>query len=192
MSDLRAFLLEHPALVWWLGFARVRDQSAPYGFDVAQTVPKRRHFSTVLRMTFFCPFCQPYDLANPPVREEAAQTLYTATVHTLEEARGFVLRVGLCGVLHDPKGKLPTLWDALDFAGRGPDQWGEKLARIWALRQQLAATYPEQIFTGKIRGERIVPISMERLIGAGRADLVRIRDQRMHPIDRDKLLRDGI
>ncbi|MBK9709802.1 MAG: hypothetical protein IPO81_00485 [Kouleothrix sp.] len=49
MSELRTFLLEHPALVYWLGFDRVPDPTAPYGFDVAQTVPKRRHFSTVLR-----------------------------------------------------------------------------------------------------------------------------------------------
>jgi hypothetical protein len=49
MSDLRAFLLEHPALVYWLGFARVPDPLAPHGFDLAQTVPKRRHLSTVLR-----------------------------------------------------------------------------------------------------------------------------------------------
>ena len=49
MSGLRTFLLKHPALVYWLGFERVLDPSAPHGFDVAQTVPKRRHFSTVLR-----------------------------------------------------------------------------------------------------------------------------------------------
>jgi hypothetical protein len=49
MSDLRAFLVEHPALVYWLGFARVVDPSAPHGFDVAASVPKRRHFSSVLR-----------------------------------------------------------------------------------------------------------------------------------------------
>ena len=49
MSDLCAFLLKHPALVYYLGFARLADSSAPHGFDVAQTVPKRRHFSTVLR-----------------------------------------------------------------------------------------------------------------------------------------------
>jgi hypothetical protein len=49
MSDLRAFLIKHPALVYWLGFERVADPSAPHGFAVAATVPKRRHFSTVLR-----------------------------------------------------------------------------------------------------------------------------------------------
>ena len=62
-----------------------------------------------------------------------------------------------------PKGKLPTLWDALAFTGTGQDMWGEKLAMVWALRQQLAVNYPEQIFSGKIRGGRIVLMSIGRL-----------------------------
>ncbi len=116
------------------------------------------------RMTFFCPVCQPYDPVHPPTREDAAlQTPYTSTVQTLEEARDFVRTVGLVGVLYDPKGTLPTLWDALAFTGSGPDTWGEKLAHVLALRQQLVATYPEQIFSGKIRGGRVVLMSMERL-----------------------------
>ena len=49
MSDLRAFLLKHPALVYYLGFPRVLDLTAPHGFDVAHTVPTRRQFSRVLR-----------------------------------------------------------------------------------------------------------------------------------------------
>jgi len=74
-----------------------------------------------------------------------------------------VLKVGLAGVLHDPKGKLPTLWDALAFTGSGPDAWGEKLGQVWALRERLMVTYPEQIFSGKIRGGRVVLMSTERL-----------------------------
>jgi hypothetical protein len=68
MSELRTYLTEHPALVYWLGFARVSDPTAPYGFDVAATVPKRRHFSTVLR-------------SLPNV---ALQFLLDATVQTLQ------------------------------------------------------------------------------------------------------------
>jgi len=49
MSDLRRFLIKHPALVYYLGFERVPDPRAAHGFDVAATVPKRRHRSTVLR-----------------------------------------------------------------------------------------------------------------------------------------------
>jgi hypothetical protein len=49
MADLRAFLIEHPALVWLLGFPLVPDPAAPCGFDVARTVPTRRQFNRVLR-----------------------------------------------------------------------------------------------------------------------------------------------
>jgi hypothetical protein len=38
MSGLRAYLVEHPALVAWLGFPRVPDPTTPYGFDVAASV----------------------------------------------------------------------------------------------------------------------------------------------------------
>jgi endonuclease VIII len=116
------------------------------------------------RMTFFCPVCQPYDPAQPAARAEAeTQTPYTGTVRTLEQARDFVLKVGLAEILHNPKGRRPTLWDAVAFEGTGPDAWGEKLAEVWALRQQLVASYPDQIFSGKIRGGHVVLMSMPRL-----------------------------
>lgn len=69
MSDLRDFLIDHPALVWWLGFERVLDPQDKHGFSVEQTVPKRRHFSTVLRT-----------LPN-----DGLQFLLTATVELLRE-----------------------------------------------------------------------------------------------------------
>jgi hypothetical protein len=69
MSDLRAYLLEHPALVYWLGFERLPDPSAPHGFDLAASVPKRRHLSTVLRT-----------LPN-----QALQFLLSATVQLLRD-----------------------------------------------------------------------------------------------------------
>jgi hypothetical protein len=68
MSDLRRFLITHPALVYYLGFARVADPSAPHGFAVAATVPKRRHLSTVLR-----------ELPN-----DAVQFLLTASIQLLK------------------------------------------------------------------------------------------------------------
>jgi hypothetical protein len=68
MSDLRSFLIQHPALVYWLGFERQLDPTAPFGFDVAASVPKRRHLSTVLRT-----------LPN-----EALQFLLSATVQLLQ------------------------------------------------------------------------------------------------------------
>jgi hypothetical protein len=69
MGHLRTYLIEHPALVYWLGFTRVPDPTAPHGFDVAASVPSRRQLSTVLRT-----------LAPP-----ALQFLLTATVQLLRD-----------------------------------------------------------------------------------------------------------
>jgi hypothetical protein len=49
MSDLRRFLIEHPALVWVLGFPLVADPAAAHGFDAARSVPSRKQFGRVLR-----------------------------------------------------------------------------------------------------------------------------------------------
>lgn len=49
MADLRTFLIEHPALVVWLGFPRRPDPTSFHGFAVAASVPDRRQFSRVLR-----------------------------------------------------------------------------------------------------------------------------------------------
>jgi hypothetical protein len=68
MSGLRAFLLKHPALVYYLGFRRVPDPSAPHGFNLAKTVPTRRQLSRVLRT----------------LPTDALQFLLTATVQLLK------------------------------------------------------------------------------------------------------------
>jgi hypothetical protein len=49
MSTLRAYLTEHPALVWLLGFPLVPDPAAPCGFDVEASLPDRRQFGRILR-----------------------------------------------------------------------------------------------------------------------------------------------
>ena len=68
MSDLREYLVEHPALVWILGFNLVPDATCSCGFDVEASLPTARHFGRVLR-----------ELPN-----DALQFLLTATVHILQ------------------------------------------------------------------------------------------------------------
>jgi hypothetical protein len=67
MGKLRTYLLEHPALVWSLGFPLAPDPSAVHGFDVARSLPTRRQLGRVLR-----------ELDNA-----AAQFLLDGTVHLL-------------------------------------------------------------------------------------------------------------
>jgi hypothetical protein len=49
MSHLRAFLVEHPALIWVLGFSLVPDVRFPWGFDPQASLPTPRHFTRLLR-----------------------------------------------------------------------------------------------------------------------------------------------
>lgn len=49
MPDLRKFLVNHPALVWSLGFHLHADPSQLWGFDADRSLATHRHFSRVLR-----------------------------------------------------------------------------------------------------------------------------------------------
>jgi len=51
MSHLRQYLVEHPALVWVLGFPLVPSPGYPWGFDVDASLPTARHFTRMLRTT---------------------------------------------------------------------------------------------------------------------------------------------
>ena len=72
MSDLRNYLIEHPALVWILGFELVADSDQRHGFDVEASLPSRRQFSRVLR----------------ELRPEQAQWLLDGAVAALADAVG--------------------------------------------------------------------------------------------------------
>lgn len=49
MSDLRDYLVEHPALVWILGFPLIPSDQFAWGFEVEASLPTARHFGRVLR-----------------------------------------------------------------------------------------------------------------------------------------------
>jgi hypothetical protein len=49
IADLRAYLVEHPALVWVLGFPLKTSVEYPWGFDADASLPTHRHLSRMLR-----------------------------------------------------------------------------------------------------------------------------------------------
>jgi hypothetical protein len=49
MTRLREFLVDHPALVWILGFPLVPSDDYAWGFDADASLPSARQFSRVLR-----------------------------------------------------------------------------------------------------------------------------------------------
>ncbi len=69
MSDLRDYLVEHPALVWILGFPLEPSEQFAWGFDVEASLPTARHLGRVLRT-----------LPN-----DALQFLLDGTVHLLRQ-----------------------------------------------------------------------------------------------------------
>ena len=49
MSDLRDYLIEHPAFIYLFGFPLAPDRSSPCGFDPEASLPTQRHFTRLLR-----------------------------------------------------------------------------------------------------------------------------------------------
>ena len=49
MGALRRYLVEHPALVWLLGFPVLRNSGYPWGFDADTSLPTQRHLTRLLR-----------------------------------------------------------------------------------------------------------------------------------------------
>ncbi|MBK7917076.1 MAG: hypothetical protein IPJ94_12590 [Chloroflexi bacterium] len=49
VSHLRRFLVQHPALVWALGFPLYGQTAARHGFDPEMSLPSRQQFSRMLR-----------------------------------------------------------------------------------------------------------------------------------------------
>jgi hypothetical protein len=49
MSDLRTYLIEHPAFIYLFGFPLVPDSSSPCGFNPEASMPTQRHLTRMLR-----------------------------------------------------------------------------------------------------------------------------------------------
>jgi hypothetical protein len=49
MSSLREYLVDHPPLLWMLGFPLVFSPRSAYGFDVDASLPTARHLTRLLR-----------------------------------------------------------------------------------------------------------------------------------------------
>lgn len=86
-------------------------------------------------------------------------------VRTLEQAHALVCTAGLCLVFPDKKQDLPNLWDAVDLPERQPGGkgWGQKIGAVWNWKNELPATYPDEIFYGKGAKGKSVLMSLKYL-----------------------------
>jgi hypothetical protein len=83
-------------------------------------------------------------------------------IRSLEDAYQFVLREKICTIFGSKKSPYPSLWDHVDLPERqeGEPGWGEKVTAIWRWKNELPATFPEEIFYGKVAGGDAVLMEM--------------------------------
>lgn len=86
-------------------------------------------------------------------------------VLTLEQARDFVLRENVVTVLSNKVPGVASLWDAVGLPDKQPGEggWGRKMVAVWTWKTQLPASYPDEIYYGKIAGGVAVLMSLTHL-----------------------------
>ena len=88
-------------------------------------------------------------------------------VKTLEEALEFVESVDMCTIFSGKVKGVPALWDVVDLPenGGGRTKWGAKVEAVWAWKNALPETYPDDIFYGKLPGGHAVFMTIDYLVG---------------------------
>ena len=86
-------------------------------------------------------------------------------VKTLEEAYELVMKKGICTIFSEKVPGVSSLWDAVDLPDRkeGNTKWGAKVEAVWAWKNELPETYPDDIFYGKVQGGNAALLSMSYL-----------------------------
>lgn len=86
-------------------------------------------------------------------------------IKTLEQAREFVLRKGVCLIFGSKKSTITSLWDVVDLPERQPGEkgWGQKVIAIWTWKNELPAECPDEIFYGKLPGGIAMLMSLDHL-----------------------------
>jgi hypothetical protein len=86
-------------------------------------------------------------------------------IKTLEQARLFVIKQGICTLFPEPGKTLQSLWDAVDLPEKQPGEtgWGAKVTAVWSWKNQLPAQYPQEIFYGKTKGGAAVLMTLDHL-----------------------------
>ncbi|MGC1479024.1 MAG: hypothetical protein WA771_00860, partial [Chthoniobacterales bacterium] len=86
-------------------------------------------------------------------------------VRTFDQALAFVRQHGIVGIFGDRKSDVPSLWNVVDLPERQPGEkgWGRKVSAVWSWKNEIPATYPNEIFYGKLPNGQAVLMTMDRL-----------------------------
>ena len=86
-------------------------------------------------------------------------------IRTFEEAFEFVMEQKVCTIFGSKHSPYPSLWDNVDLPDKkkGESGWGEKVTAIWTWNDALPASFPNEIFYGKVPGGDAVLMEMNYL-----------------------------
>lgn len=86
-------------------------------------------------------------------------------ITTFQEARFLIQELRICTIFASDKTDLPSLWEHVDLPEKQPGEkgWGQKVSAVWDWKNRLPATYPDEIFYGKVKGGFAVLMSMDYL-----------------------------
>jgi len=86
-------------------------------------------------------------------------------IKTFAEARILVRKLQICTIFASEKSDLPSLWEHVDLPEKreGEKGWGQKVSAVWDWKNRLPATFPNEIFYGKIKGGFAVLMTFEYL-----------------------------
>lgn len=86
-------------------------------------------------------------------------------IKTFAEARYLIRELQICTIFESEKSGLPSLWEQIDLPEKqaGETGWGEKVSAVWDWKNRLPATFPDEIFYGKIKGGFAVLMTMDYL-----------------------------
>ncbi len=86
-------------------------------------------------------------------------------IKTFEEAHQLILDLNICTIFNSDKSSLPSLWKHVDLPEKqkGEKGWGQKISAVWDWKNRLPATFPDEIFYGKIKGGLAVLMTVDHL-----------------------------
>lgn len=86
-------------------------------------------------------------------------------IKTFEEARALVRELQICTIFESEKSGLPSLWEHIDLPEKveGETGWGPRVSAVWDWKNRLPATFPDEIFYGKVKGGFAVLMTMDYL-----------------------------
>jgi hypothetical protein len=86
-------------------------------------------------------------------------------ITTFEEACEFILENRVVTLFASGKSSYPSLWDHVGLSEEKPagGGWSEKISAIWTWKNEIPATFPDEIFYGKVPGGDAVLMEMEYL-----------------------------